>query len=110
MIKNPKFSHTETKYTLLILVRSVSGDFDENNLLARPNQIDAGREGNVFVYENMLHDIFRFSRSLKYLGRFSQRGFGPGDNSGNTASFGEPNIRMNPMAFSMSAIPGTERS
>ncbi len=81
-IENPKPTHVEANYKKLLLVKTISADFDEEYFLANPTSIALDDENSIFIFDRKLQIIFKFSKDFKFIKTFGQSGNGPAEYDG----------------------------
>lgn len=81
VIKDPKPTHFEKTYTPLKMIKSLSIDIniDENNFIGRIGSSTIDKDGNLFIFDDIQANIFKFDENLKYITKFGRKGKGPGE-------------------------------
>ena len=81
IIKDPKPTHFEKKYTQLIKMKSVSFDLkgDKENFIAKIYSTTIDKNGNLYLYDVPQAKIFKFSKNLRLISKFENQGRGQGE-------------------------------
>lgn len=79
LIKNPKPTHFEKKYTPLELLTTIGDDDDDDVFLVRPTSLVVDDDGNLYVYDAMFKKIFKYDRDLQFVKFIGAQGRGPGE-------------------------------
>lgn len=94
--ENPAPTHVENNYKKLTIINEISADFDENYFLAMPSSITADEEGNIYIFDRKLQQIFKFSKDYKFIKTFGKTGKGPmeydGSGLGNIQLYSSNNL------------------
>lgn len=93
VIKNPKPTCFEKKemYTPLKVYKMIRGeDGDDENFLGEASQITADSSGNIYIFDRVFTQIFKYDKNLNFKKRFGGKGKGPGEFALHRSSFGAP--------------------
>jgi len=80
-IENPTPTHIEKpeQYVELEMVGKIAGDIDDEHFMAWPWQITANKQGDIYVFDLRLQQIFKFDKNNKFISVFGSAGQGPGE-------------------------------
>jgi hypothetical protein len=92
-IANPTPTHVETNYIKLEIVKEIPLNIDDENFMAMPWFISTDGQGNFFVFDFMLMQIFKFDKEFRLVKVFGKAGNNPGE-------FGETRGGITGMSFS----------
>lgn len=78
-VENPKPTHVEKNYIELVKVKEIASKLEDEEFLARPDNLTVDNEGNIYVYDDILNKVFFFDKAGKIKKVVGQVGRGPGD-------------------------------
>ena len=79
LVENPKPTHVEKNYIELVKVKEIVSKVEDEDFLARPDNLAVDNEGNIYVYDSILNKVFFFDKDGKIKKVVGQVGRGPGD-------------------------------
>ncbi len=81
LIKKGIPTHYEKKHNLsfLKLVHTIPVEFSKKYFFARPMELVVNKNGDIFIYDDLLNKIFKFKPDFTFDLAFGQVGQGPGD-------------------------------
>lgn len=79
IIENPKYTTEETNYSELIKVYELSENINDDVFLVKPLSLVVDNQGSIYVFDVRQAKIIKYSKDLKLLKAYGNRGKGPGD-------------------------------
>ena len=89
IIKDPKPTCFEknVQYEPLKKYKEISNEDDESEtFIALARSVTADRSGNIFLFDGVFCEIFKYDKNLVFQGRFGRKGKGPGEFATNRGS------------------------
>ena len=80
-IENPPPTHIEKPehYAALEKVGEIAADIDDEHFMVMPWQFTGNKQGDIYIFDIRLQQIFKFDKNMKFVAVFGNTGQGPGE-------------------------------